>query len=362
MDHHETAGLELAPPKRKNLPSRVLRAFDNAKHLEPLKRGVRDTLAEICRFVSQARPFDTIFAHKATIAARIGASERTVYRHLDSLKEAGLIEVMPQDRKSRNGRYAVSRIRLTPVAARLLGFVDSEGVAGGPHFSPAPSPSSDSSRVHSDRTAAREAVSPRRSSAEENVIHTQPSAKTAVRHTLTKPTIPKNQPRQLFEHALPKDLAWLTGNGLSRAGIFKLMALSKQHGKLLSDIVVATKERLRTMHGGRLFAYLQALALGPSDFSCAARESRARLVLLEASQRQAERHARFRQRFRSTALVNRSQTRLYCIDANAAYAQVFGGPVPVTVPLTDLTDWVTRIDTGALVLATSDAERKFISC
>ena len=34
MQNHEIAGPSLAPAKRRNLPNRILRAFDNAKHLE----------------------------------------------------------------------------------------------------------------------------------------------------------------------------------------------------------------------------------------------------------------------------------------------------------------------------------------
>src|SRR5437868_1093135 len=62
MQNHEIAGPSLAPAKRRNLPNRILRAFDNAKHLEGIARGPRDTLGELCRFVSQDLPYASIFA------------------------------------------------------------------------------------------------------------------------------------------------------------------------------------------------------------------------------------------------------------------------------------------------------------
>lgn len=111
MNNHETAGDKLAPAKRKNLPNRILRAVDNAMHLSGLQRNVKATLAEICRYVSQAEPLQTIFPTKAKIAERTGASERTIYRHLEKLVELQLIELSEQERKSRNGRFAVARIR-----------------------------------------------------------------------------------------------------------------------------------------------------------------------------------------------------------------------------------------------------------
>ena len=124
MNDHEAAGLKLAPEKSKNLPNRILRAFNNAKHLGGLKRTTRDVLAELCRLVPQNRAFEPVFVHKKTLAALIGMSERTLYRHLLILVEEKLVEILEQERRSRSGRFAVSRIRLTRKAAILLGFIE----------------------------------------------------------------------------------------------------------------------------------------------------------------------------------------------------------------------------------------------
>ena len=368
MTFHETAGVQLAPAKRKNLPNRILRAFDNAKHLVGLKRGVKDTLAELCRFVPQDRPFDTIFAHKATIASRIGASERTIYRHLESLREQQLIEVLAQDRKSRNGRFAVSRIRLTRKAAALLAFIeapeeiacfDASDANSAAVHSPVNPADSDNQVIGQAQGKVTPVSAAACKNAQEALIPSAPSVKMAGGHTLSEPTISKNQPRQRTQNGLPEDLAWMTGNGLSRAGIFKLMGKAKRCGKRLSDIAIVTHPYLQQLTGGRLYAYLAKLVDGPTDFAVAAVQERQRLA--NAAQAKAlERKVQiFRTRFRNTALTNRDQTQLYRIDARAQFVQVIGGKRPGTAPLNDFQPWIAGLESGALVLATLETERRF---
>jgi DNA-binding transcriptional ArsR family regulator len=364
MTLHETAGGELVPAKRKNLPNRILRAFDNAKHLVGLKRSVKDTLAELCRFIPQNRPFDTIFAHKATIAAKIGASERTIYRHLATLQQHQLIEVLEQDRKSRNGRFTVARIRLTRMAAVLLGFIDRPE-----DLSPSPTlRQADPGAVRgTDDTTPSAAAKPEVTDCSDNcapsmgLIPSTPSAILAGGHTLSVPTISKNQPPQRTENGLPTDLTWMTGNGLSRAGIFKLMGQAKSRGKRLSDIVAVVHDFIRELKGGKLYAYLAKLAEGPTDFRVSAMVERQRRQAAEKAWALARKAEIFRIRFRNTCLTNRSQTRLYVIDEHARFAQIYGDGHPTTVPLTDLTEWITRLESGRLVLATLAAERRFLS-
>lgn len=215
----------IAPAPRKHLPLRILRAIDAALHLSGLPRCLRSTFAEIARYVPQSSPFDTIFAHKEKIADRIGASSRTVFRHLVELKEAELIEVLPQERKSRNGRFSVARVRLTQKGAALLGL------------------------------------------AVDNL--SSPCDKVSPGHTLSVPTTSKDQP-PVGPGAIPADLTILAAKGVSKRGIFALMGKATKHGKRLADIVTAKGEALRERRGGRLFAYLAALAEGPTCFAAAA--------------------------------------------------------------------------------------------
>lgn len=310
----------LAPAPRRNLPARILRAIDDALHLSGLSKSLRPTLAALCRFVSQADPFATIFAKKETIAERLGVDVRTVLRHLAALESNGLIERLDQERKSRNGRFAVSRIRLTRKAAELVGLVAPEA----------------------------------------DVIHTPPDDNLSPGHTLTEPTISKNQPQRI-ENGLPVDLAWLTGNGVSRAGIFALMRKATMHGKRLSDIVLVVRDYIRDLKGGRLFAYLNRLASGPTCFAVAAATERQRIASQAEARTMERKITAFKVRFAGATLTNRQQSRLYQIDRSAKFAQVFGGAYPVTVPLNDLREWVQRVESGELVLATLATERRLMA-
>lgn len=322
MLSHETAGEAFAPQQRRNLPNRILRAFDAAKHIDGLTRSLRAALAELVRYVPQAEPFATIFAHKASIAARMGVTERTLYRHLDGLQEAGLIEVLPQERKSRNGRFAVARIRLTRRAAELVGLVE-------PMITP-----------------------------DADVIHTPPHDNLSVGHTISEPTIAKHHRPEARNGALPADLSHLTGQGLSKAGLFKLMGLAKARGKRLSDIVAAIEPRLQEFKGGRLYAYLAKLAEGPTDFSHAAAQAREAKAQAHKSALLQARLARFKERFRGTALTSRNGDALYRIDREARFVHVVGEGRTGTAPLHDMVPWMQAVERGDLVLATASVEQR----
>lgn len=424
MQSHETAGALLVPAKPRNLPHRILRAFDQAMHLKGLPRGARDTLAELCRFVPQNLPFQSVFAHKKTIAERLGLSERSLYRHLAVLEEQKLIEILDQDRKSRNGRFTVARIRLTRLAAALIGLIEApellpdlsadDTVPAGdnratpypalpthlafstpPALSPPPalpaqpvlptqpplSPhlpplaqhqtptqpaTNEVSRLPTSATF-HDAITTSESSTVSNaltapeitVIHTPPSANMSGRHTLSEPTSSKNQPPTRTENGVPADLTWLSSNGLSRAGIFKLMGLAKSNAKRLSDIALAVHQRLAQVKGGRLFSYLAKLIAGPSDFAVAAAVERRQAEDAKAATAYTRKARAFRERFRNVALTDRKQSRLYLIDGKAEFVQVLGGPYSATMPLNDLREWIDRVEKGLLVMATLEIERRF---
>ena len=63
-----------------------------------------------------------VWAFKASIGAAVGLGERTVYRALDELAEAGWIDVLEQDRRNRSGRFHSARVVLTDLALKLLGL------------------------------------------------------------------------------------------------------------------------------------------------------------------------------------------------------------------------------------------------
>lgn len=358
MLSHDMSGAKLASTKPRNLPNRILRAIDGALNIQGLPKCVRPTLAAICRFVSQAEPFATIFAHKDTIAKRTGASEETIYRHLRTLKTLDLISVLDQERKSRNGRFAVSRIRLTKKAAVLLGLVAAEEDPFSDEFSNSPGadqPSFPAPTIENTAEMSNE------NSSEIAVIHSTPNVKMTDGHTLSEPTLSNYQPPQPAptKNCLPVDLAWMSGNGLSKAGIFGLMGLAKQNKKRLSDIVTVLHERIKDMKGRELFAYVASICKGPSDFAVAAANLRRQLADAEVAQMFKRKCAIFRERFKGVSLTDKSQSTLYVIDKKAMFVQVYGKR-PGSAPLTDLTTWIDAIESGKLVLATLQVERQLM--
>lgn len=347
MTIHETPAAILTPAIRKNLPNRILRAVDNALHIGALPRALRPTLAEIARFVPQDRPFDTVFAKKESIALRIHASVETVFRHLKALKALGLIETLEQERKSRSGRFAVSRIRLTRQGAGLLGLIEL------PIDVYAEAIMVDAIEVDASKEHGA-------AGADISVIHTPPHGILPVRQTLTEPTISKHQLPQRTENGVPIDLAWLSGNGVSRAGIFCLMGLARAKNKRLSDIVTVVHQRIRELKGSRLFAYLAALCKGPSDFSVAAASERVRLGAERMANEFQRKAAIFQQRFKGVALTNAAQTLLIVIDRTCTFARVFSRmKSSATMPLNDLRPMIEQVETGRLVLATLALEKSF---
>ena len=258
------------------------------------------------------------------------------------MKALGLIETLEQERKSRSGRFAVSRIRLTPQGAGLLGFVEIPN------------------EICSDAVEAEASIRQDAATAKEPVIHTPPHGILPLRHTLTEPTVSKPQLPQRTENGLPVDLAWLTGNGVSRAGVFCLMGLAKAKRKRLSDIVTVVEQRIHELTGGGLFAYLAALCKGPTDFSAAAATERVRQRAERAAHEFQRKAAVFRERFKGVALTNPAQTLLILIDRRCAFAQVFNaGKPPSTMPLHDLKPMIERVEAGHLVMATLALERRF---
>lgn len=306
----EDSGCALAPAARKNLPVRILRAIDAALHLSGLPRCLRATFAELARYVPQAQPFATVFAHKDKIAARVGASERTVFRHLAALEQAGVIERLEQERKSRNGRYSVARVKLTEQGAAMLGLINS----------PPPAILSD-------------------------------------RQSLTEPTVSENQP-PAASATVPGELTVLSSKGVSRAGIFALMGKASSHGKRLSDIVTAVGERIQGLTGARLFAYLAKLAVGPTCFRSAAAVELKRQADELAARVMAQKATKFRQRFAGCTLTDRAQKIIHVIDRECRYVQTTAPGYCGTAPLNDLREWVAGIESGRLVLATKETERR----
>lgn len=310
----ETAEGALAPGEQPNLPRAILLAMDAAMHIKNLPRRLRPTLAKLGRHACKDRPLTkTVWPTKKKLAKEMGASERTIYRHLADLEAMGLIaRVEAPDVRNEHrteGYYTNGHIMLTQRGAELLGLV-APVIHAGP-----------------DKMSDPEPV---------------PIKK------LTEPSISNNHSPNRLPKTAPADLAILAEQGLHDGEIFGLMGAATAKGKRISDIVVAKGERLRGMQGRGLAAYLYTLINGPTDFRHRAAEARQRQAAAEAGRALAVKAAQFRTRFAGAKLADR-QGALYVIDREFRYIekQERGRSVG-TSPIGDLAGWIAGIESGHL--------------
>ena len=309
----------LASAQTRNLPRTILLAMDAALHVHNLPRRLRSTLAELGRYVSKDRPLtSTVWPTKKRLAEDMGASERTVYRHLADLEAMELIvRVEAPDMRNRHrteGYYLNGHIALTARGAGLLGLA-------APITDRGPDKMADPTTLPIKQ--------------------------------LTEPLVSKNHPPAGLPKTVPADLAILAEQGVSTGGIFGLMGQATAKGKRISDIVVALGERLRGMREGGLVSYLRALIAGPTDFKHRAEETRQRQASAEAGRALAQKAAQFRTYFAGGTLIDRLQGALYRFDREWRYVETErGGRVIGSAPLHDVSAWIAGIESGRLVRAT----------
>ncbi|GAB5098075.1 Replication protein O [Caballeronia sp. HLA56] len=243
-----------------NLPWIIFRAAFRAAHIEQIPPRARAVLSALARTVDAAKPFAAIFARRELLTGRALQSMRTLYRSLDDLEVAGLIDRRPQGRYVEAGLFGRAYLHLTEHAATLLGLVEP-------------------SHTHESETAemlSSSALSPSQASLP------VPSANVAdggLYKDLSPSIFQKRQPGQL-----PADLQRLRGLGFFDFLIFKLMREAREHGKRLSDVVEATWDHLKLAKAP--INYLRALLRNPVDFAHLLRRKTADNVAKQARQQQ----------------------------------------------------------------------------
>ncbi|TDG02511.1 Replication protein O [Paraburkholderia guartelaensis] len=216
-----------------NLPWVIFRAAFRAAHIEGLPQRARALLSALARTVDAERPFAAIFARRELLTGRAMQSMRTLYRSLDDLEVAGLIDRRAQARYVEAGLFGRAYLHLTQLAAELLGLIEERPRITLPA---SPVPDTDTSKL--------------------------PSA-TVADGPIYKDLYPaSSQKRQSGE--LPADLRRLQVLGFSKFLIFKLMRIARENGKRLSDVVEVTWNHLRAAK--RPINYLGSLLRSPVDF------------------------------------------------------------------------------------------------
>jgi hypothetical protein len=249
-----------------NLPWVIFRAAFRANHIDGVSQRARALLSALARTVDARQPFASIYARRELLTGRAMQSMRTLYRALDDLEQAGLIERRPQTRYVEAGLFGRAYLHLTRQAAELLGLVE-------PRPAPVVPAAADTAST-AESKAAEEANTP-----SATVAHG------AIYKGLSPASLQKRQPGQV-----PADLQRLRPLGFSDFLIFKLMRQAREAGKRLSDVVEVTWQHLKVAR--RPICYLGSLLANPVDFSHQLRQrNQARAEDLARTQRAAQAHA-----------------------------------------------------------------------
>lgn len=344
--------IRVSQGNRRPLPATIAIASDHALLLKGLSLGARNVLSEIARHLKKANPLGSVFPKKATIAERLGIHERSVYRHLNELDSAGIIEREEQKHRKGTGigEFLTGHIKLTKKGAAYLGLIPWER----PVLDMA---SEDALTIEVSSTSEQAAKSAR-----SEVIPSEPSDKMAVHNkSLTEPklsALKRSAPGAMA--TVPAELTWLLRAGVKVGEIFFLMGLASKHQKRLSDISEAKRDTLlaRGMKGRDLKAYLMALTKSEVCFKTLA--SNARQAVRKAEERAVHERATavFKARFAGITLASKDLSRLHLIDEQCAFARTWDGRQWTLAPMQNLTPWMAGLASGNLILATQEIETR----
>ena len=273
-----------------NLPWVIFRAAFRAAHIEGLPQRARALLSALARTVDAERPFAAIFARRELLTGRAMQSMRTLYRSLDDLEVAGLIDRRAQTRYVEAGLFGRAYLHLTELAAELLGLVEER-----PHIDLPASPVPDTE------------------------ISKLPSV-TVADGAIYKDLYPaSSQKRQSGE--LPTDLQRLQVLGFSKFLIFKLMRIARENGKRLSDVVEVTWNHLKAAK--RPINYLGSLLRNPVDFGHQLRQKHAAKLEAEKRIEETKQAELFAQTHAGETFESIDGTIRYTLDAGGNHLTIY---------------------------------------
>jgi hypothetical protein len=316
----DAAALQAFATDSTNLPWIIFRAAFRASLVDGLTARARALLAALARTVDASRPYAAIYARRELLNNRSLLSRRTLYRALDDLEAAGLIQRAGQLRitsEGYEGQFGRTYLHFTETAGVLLGFAEIPAVQSKPQNTPR-SGTSDSSTSSDDRFA-------------------QPSATVALganNKDLYPSSFQKRQPGQL-----PEDLERLQTLGFSKFLVFNLMRAAREHGKRLSDVVEATWTHLKK--ADRPICYLRSLLRSPIDFTNQLRARQADAIARRNAKAERTDAARFAEEAAGRTYVDHAGKLSITVDSDGKGAQVrFAGEATVR---REAGDWALRL-------------------
>lgn len=372
-----------SPVKRgATLPPKIGSALA-AINIDPRFRDLSLTARNVLMFIVQVTdvrdPLKPSWAHKETMAEYLRIGEATVYRMLNVLINHDFIERLEQERKGRNGRFAVARIRLTPTCCEALGLIQTsssktkkrndniDSISDG-HGINAEDNVVISETVCMAVTGAECSAKPRATLDARLTDPASPASKMIDGHIDILPTADQQtqstkqsrparwqrpQPGQAFLR-VPREFFWLIEEDrLTAPQVCKLMREFSTRGQRLSDAVSVLAARLRQLPKTKTFAYLAALAKSPTDFKWR-RTEQARAVQAEHKQEAVRETTASLQGMAGKYLFSTKQTHLFLLRGGHAEAWWLDngvlrrGSQPVNA------DFVEAYSSGRLSLISSD--------
>lgn len=276
---HNRRRSDVAVPGRyRNRPSPVrvaiYRVWERSADLGFTRATTRVLQAIIAAGVSADKPFNSVFAKKATLAALADCSEVTVYRAMNQLEKDGWIQREHQERLD-DGMLDIGHIKITEKLAVLIGFVESvtsnlSSVVDNFGEQTVDDAANDQGHIDGQPDQIDEATAPLQDllrGKERGLVNSaQGVLSTEMKHGMTdgpiyrgeqmvypKASVNNQSTRKEFVRmdgrTVAQELVWLITEGrLTYGQLFKLQRLAKQvPGQELSDFVAYRSERLKQL-------------------------------------------------------------------------------------------------------------------
>ena len=314
-----------------NLKWLTLRAEHRAYHLNGISNRARAVLAALARTVDNLRPDDKIFASRTILQDRAMTSERTFFRALSDLVQAGLIVRYEQWEVAGRAGFNRAYLALSESAIALLGL--------------------------NERTTPRYAKPTESKAANDDQSQNLAQGTDNVADPIKRDLYPASQQRQPGQ--LPSDLHRLLDLGFHEFLVFKLMRDAKRQGKFLSDVVATSWPHIKA--AAKPICYLQALLRSATDFTALSRYQKAAKAEVETRDSERQQLAREIKNLAGHVFYDTAATRRIAIstDGLTALLQHAHDPVARVAAGTWQKDFTQALASGQWTKATVDLDAAF---
>jgi hypothetical protein len=258
-------------------------------------------------------------------------SERTFFRALADLAQAGLIVRYEQWEVAGRAGFNRAYLALSESAIALLGL--------------------------DEKTTPRYARSSKSNAANDDQSQNLAGGTDNVADPIKRDLYPASQQRQPGQ--LPSDLQRLLDLGFHEFLVFKLMRDAKRQGKFLSDVVAASWQHLKA--AAKPICYLQALLRSATDFAALSRYQKSAKAEVEARHSEKQQLGRDIGNLAGHVFYDTAGTRRIAISSDGLTALLHHAqdPVPRVAAGAWQKDFIRALASGQWTEATVDLDAAF---